>query len=499
MTEVKARSNARQERTYTWPWSKTLLAAIIAVAASLAAPTETAAQTDCGFIPIGGPPGLAYPLFDWRLLANGRLPQSYGYALTEDTIQIDVADGTDLRLAMNEMLITLVINVHRHWKKGVFQWNSRAGQGSAILAPENGGLIIPPDGLWRVSMKITKPSCTNVVDTIVLVKAKAFGALWPVYHLDPNNFWALWGGKSVTFTWVADSGVSTPYSSMIGCNAPACLPLGTSVRGIVADRVIWRPATGDWWFDAAGGPVVKQQWGSPGDIPVRGDYDGDRLMDIAFWRPSSGEWRIINSSDGSGTSPQLGEVGDVPVPADYDGDGRTDLAVWRPSTREWRIINSSIGVTVQKLDDPGEIAVPGDYDGDRRTDIAVWGPSTGMWRVLHSNFGNQTKRQWGLPGDIPVPADYDRDGRTDFAIWRPSTGEWWIINSSKGDVDIVTWGLKDDIPVPGDFDHDGHVDFAVWRPSLGQWFVILSSTGNTRDHQWGENGDVPIRPGPKFR
>ena len=36
----------------------------------------------------------------------------------------------------------------------------------------------------------------------------------------------------------------------------------------------------------------------------------------------------------------------MPVPGDYDGDGKTDYAVWRPSTGEWWIIHSSDGSQV---------------------------------------------------------------------------------------------------------------------------------------------------------
>ena len=31
------------------------------------------------------------------------------------------------------------------------------------------------------------------------------------------------------------------------------------------------------------------------------------------------------------------------MPGDYDGDGRTDFAVWRPSTGQWFVIDSSTG------------------------------------------------------------------------------------------------------------------------------------------------------------
>ena len=72
--------------------------------------------------------------------------------------------------------------------------------------------------------------------------------------------------------------------------------------------------------------------------------------DIAVWRPSDGNWYILNSSTGTVTVRQWGASGDVPVAADYDGDGKADIAVWRPSDGNWYIINSSTGtVTVQPV------------------------------------------------------------------------------------------------------------------------------------------------------
>src|SRR5437016_322712 len=86
---------------------------------------------------------------------------------------------------------------------------------------------------------------------------------------------------------------------------------------------------------------IVQQWGTSGDIPVRGDYDGDGTTDFAVWRPSTGQWFIIPSSNSSNfIVQQWGMGGDIPVHEDYDGDGKTDFAVLRPSSGTWYIIPS---------------------------------------------------------------------------------------------------------------------------------------------------------------
>ncbi len=119
------------------------------------------------------------------------------------------------------------------------------------------------------------------------------------------------------------------------------------------DFAIWRKNAGTWYiYRSSDNVVVTSRWGNGalGDVPAPGDYDGDGKTDIAVWRPSTGGWFIQRSTVGvtdydsypGDRSPILwGTATDVAAPGDYDGDGKTDVAVWRPSTGLWYVLRSS--------------------------------------------------------------------------------------------------------------------------------------------------------------
>ncbi len=58
---------------------------------------------------------------------------------------------------------------------------------------------------------------------------------------------------------------------------------------------------------------------------------------IAIFRPSTGEWFILRSEDATYYSYPFGTTGDIPAPGDYDGDGRFDATVFRPSDSTWYV------------------------------------------------------------------------------------------------------------------------------------------------------------------
>jgi hypothetical protein len=66
------------------------------------------------------------------------------------------------------------------------------------------------------------------------------------------------------------------------------------------------------------------------------------------WRPSNATWYVFLGSTNAAVFQQWGSTGDVPVPGDYNGDGKTDFAVWRTSTGNRLVINSCAQITAGK-------------------------------------------------------------------------------------------------------------------------------------------------------
>lgn len=138
-------------------------------------------------------------------------------------------------------------------------------------------------------------------------------------------------------------------------------------------------------------------------------------------------------------------------PSDFDGDGTTDLSVFRPSTGEWFVLNSgSNTLTGGPFGTVGDLPVEGDFDGDHRSDFAIFRPSTGQWIILQSSTGTARFLQFGSNGDVPVPGDYDKDGITDPAVWRASNTAWFFLKSSTNftTFSVSGFGLAGDKPIP---------------------------------------------------
>ncbi len=200
------------------------------------------------------------------------------------------------------------------------------------------------------------------------------------------------------------------------------------------------------------------QFGTQGDLPISGDWDGDGIADLAVYRNASTaggqSFFFYRPSSAPGVdfrSIPWGTAGDKPVMGDFDGDGKLDAAVFRPSTATWLILQSSNGQVIQQqFGETTDIPVPADYDGDGKTNIAVFRPSNGFWFTSTNPQTNFGAVQFGAAGDLPVPADYDGDGAADIAVYRPSNGVWYLLRSTNGFTG-VQFGAAEDRPIPNTY------------------------------------------------
>jgi cytochrome c peroxidase len=251
------------------------------------------------------------------------------------------------------------------------------------------------------------------------------------------------------------------------------------------DLSVFRPSEGNWYIlQSSNSNFSVTNFGLGSDMLAPDDYDGDGKADITVFRV--GIWYIARRRDGILIS-QFGFTGDKPQAGDYDGDGIADVAVWRPSDRVWYIMQSRDGFKATQFGLSTDRPVAADYDGDGKTDVAVY--RDGVWYIQRSTAGF-IAIQFGLAEDKPVIGDYDGDSKTDVAVFRPSSGVWYVLRSSDSGFASTQFGISTDVPSPGDYDGDGRNDLAVYRD--GVWYVLQSGNGAARIQSWGLNSDLSV-------
>jgi protocatechuate 3,4-dioxygenase beta subunit len=119
------------------------------------------------------------------------------------------------------------------------------------------------------------------------------------------------------------------------------------------------------------------QYGSPGDQPVAGDWNGDGVSTVGVFR--DGTWYL--DIDGNGrwspgdVTAEYGQAGDVAVVGDFDGDGVSQIGAyrggtWYLDTNQNRILDAKDRVF--ELGGPNDHPAVGDFDGDGIDQPAVY-------------------------------------------------------------------------------------------------------------------------------
>jgi hypothetical protein len=204
------------------------------------------------------------------------------------------------------------------------------------------------------------------------------------------------------------------------------------------------------------------------DVPLAGDWDGDRAHEVAVFRRNKGAGTFVMASqDGSVTRVRLGRPGDLPLVGDWDGDGRTDLGVRRGGGRLFVLRGSDGSLSEVRFGVVKDHPVTGDWDGDGRTDIGIWRPAVSRFRLLRPD-GTVQVVPLGSRGSQPVTGDWDGDGVTDVGVFDSATATVTLRTvTPEGKVTLTSlpFGLPTDLPVTGDWNGDGITDVGTWTPT----------------------------------
>ena len=206
------------------------------------------------------------------------------------------------------------------------------------------------------------------------------------------------------------------------------------------------------------------------DVPLAGDWDGDRTDQVAVFRRTPSGSFLLAGTDGSVSTVTFGRGSDTPVTGDWDGDQVTEVGVRRQRGRAFFLRKDDGTSTRVKIGRITDLPVTGDWDGSGTTDVGVWRPGAHAFRLLRAD-GTQQVVRLGTVGSIPVTGDWDGDGVTDLGVFDAATATFTLRTVAGGtaSTSTVPLGTATDLPVTGDWNGDGVTDLGVWTPATATY------------------------------
>jgi hypothetical protein len=231
---------------------------------------------------------------------------------------------------------------------------------------------------------------------------------------------------------------------------------------------VYRPSTSQFLernTNTPGPPNATIAFGQAGDLPIAGDWNGDGISDVGVFR--NGQFLLRQPAVililGRPVvvvltlTVNFGTAGDLPVVGDWNGDGKDTPGVYRPSTNVFFLTNGNANNSTPPVDfsfglgAPGDLPVAGDWNGNGVTTVGVYRPSSNTFFLTNSlATAVDISFALGAPGDVPLAGDWNGDGTDTVGVFRPANASFFLANSFATVVDVAfTFGLGGDQPVSG--------------------------------------------------
>jgi hypothetical protein len=239
-------------------------------------------------------------------------------------------------------------------------------------------------------------------------------------------------------------------------------------------------ADGVGWYQAStgafgqrtevGSPLSSFPFGTPGTpgvVPVAGDWDGDGRDSVGLYQRSDATFHL-RDDEGAALAPvPFGEPGrsDVwPIAGDFDGDGRDTVGLYRQAEAVFVVLvgegAESPPVALGTPGRPDALPVVGDWDGDGRDAVGVYHQADAslLWLDDESVALPPTNAVVAGAAVYPVAGDWDGDGRDTVGVLNRDAGGAPVFDlpvatraDPAGRRTIAVDGGTDVLPVVGDW------------------------------------------------
>jgi len=211
-------------------------------------------------------------------------------------------------------------------------------------------------------------------------------------------------------------------------------------------------------------------FGSPTDLPVVGDWNGDAKDEIGNYK-GNGVWALDYNGngvwDGTGTDRVFvfGSPKDRPVVGDWNNDAKDEIGNYK-GNGVWALDYNGNGAwdgtgtdRVFVFGSPTDQPVIGDWNQDGRDELGNY-KGNGVWALDYNGNGawdgTSTDRVYvfGSPTDLPAVGDWNNDGKDELGNYK-GNGVWALDYNGNGAWDgtsidrVFVFGARADNPVVG--------------------------------------------------